>query len=487
MQEANTELVVYPVPEGAAGNPDFSVKVRRPQGEWQPLFCHNVKVDMHEVRNASMVSFDCSGPVELEIVKNDGIVKEAVVRPLSADINCECEGNVMLLRLDGPRQLSLEADGERFHNLHIFANPMDENIPAIAGPEVLTLEPGTHVTAEIQEILASLPAAEKPKVVYFAPGIHRLDPARLEVPSNTLIYVAGGAVIYGGFICSHVHDVQIRGRGVLYMSDFEKTTYYRGVEISYSRNISIEGITVIDPPHYTVLLGQSERIDIRNIKTFSTRGWSDGIDMMACSDVKIDSVFLRTSDDCIAIYASRGDYQGDTRRVAVTRSILWADVAHPANIGTHGNHEGNGDVIEDILFHDIDILEHHEPQPDYWGCLAINAGDNNTVQNVTYEDIRIEPFELGELFNVRVLQNLKYNPAPGKIIRNILFRNICYSGSCTNPSHIAGYDEARRVENVRFENVTINGRLLDLSQDVVIGAYVSKVKRQIHRLSPSSK
>lgn len=106
MQEANTELVVYPVPEGAAGNPDFSVKVRRPQGEWQPLFCHNVKVDMHEVRNASMVSFDCSGPVELEIVKNDGIVKEAVVRPLSADINCECERNVILLRLDGPRQLS---------------------------------------------------------------------------------------------------------------------------------------------------------------------------------------------------------------------------------------------------------------------------------------------------------------------------------------------------------------------------------------------
>lgn len=158
------------------------------------------------------------------------------------------------------------------------------------------------------------------------------------------------------------------------MSDFEKTTYYRGVEISYSRNISIEGITVIDPPHYTVLLGQSERIDIRNIKTFSTRGWSDGIDMMACTDVKIDSVFLRTSDDCIAIYASRGDYQGDTRRVAVTRSILWADVAHPANIGTHGNHEGNGDVIEDILFHVIDILEHHEPPAGLLGMSGDQCG-----------------------------------------------------------------------------------------------------------------
>lgn len=469
MQAVN--LIVYPAPTGAARNPDFSVRVRRPQGEWQPLFCHNVKVDMHEVRNASMVSFDCSGSVELEIVKNDGIVREAAVRPASAGLSCDCTGNRMLLRLDGPRQLSLEVNGDRFHNLHIFANPLEENIPVITDYGVLQLKPGTHITTGIQEALAGLPAA-KPKVVYFAPGIHRLDPARLEVPSDTVIYIAGGAVVYGGFICSHVHDVQIRGRGVLYMSDFEKTTYYRGVEISYSRNISIEGITVIDPPHYTILLGQSERIDIRNIKTFSTRGWSDGIDMMACSDVKIDSVFLRTSDDCIAIYASRGDYQGDTRRVAVTRSILWADVAHPSNIGTHGNHLGDGDVIEDILFRDIDILEHHEPQPDYWGCLAINAGDNNTVQNVIYENIRIEPFELGELFNVRVLQNPKYNPAPGMIIRNILFKNICYSGSCTNPSHIEGFDEARRVEDVRFENVRINGRSLDLLEDVIIGPHV---------------
>lgn len=472
MLNVNTELVVYPVPEGAAGNPDFTVKVRRPQGEWQVLFCHNVKVDMHNVRNASMVSFDCSGPVELEIGKNgEEAVKEAVIRPLSAGLSCEYAGNRLLLRLDGPRLLSLEVDGERFHNLHIFANPLEEDVPAISDSAVLLLRPGSHRTAEIQAALAGWPAAESSKVLYFAPGIHHLEPSRLEVPSDTIIYTAGGAVIYGGFICSHVQDVEIRGRGVLYMSDFEKTTFYRGVEVSYSRNISIEGITVIDPPHYTVLLGQSEGINIRNIKSFSTRGWSDGIDMMACSDVSIDSVFLRTSDDCIAIYASRGEYQGDTRRVTVTRSVLWADVAHPANIGTHGNHEGAGDVIEEISFRDLDILEHHEPQPDYWGCLAINAGDNNTVQNVSYEDIRIEPFELGELFNVRVLQNPKYNPAPGKSIRNIRFKNICYSGSCANPSHISGYDEQRRVEGVRFENVRINGRLFDPAIDAVIGPY----------------
>ncbi|WP_145318078.1 glycosyl hydrolase family 28 protein [Paenibacillus xylanexedens] len=476
MQTVNTHLVIYPDPTGAVVNPDFTVSVRKPHGEWQPLFSYNVKVDMHDVRNASMVTFDCSGPVELEIVKNEGSVQAAIIRPISTGLSCEWGANRMLLHLDGPQQLSLEVNGDRFHNLHIFANALEQDVPQVSDDGVLPIEPGLHNMADILGNLADMSLAVRSKVIYFQPGLHHFDTSRLEVPSNTMIYIAGGAVIYGGFICSRVEDVVIRGRGILYLSDFEKTTFYRGVEISYARNISIEGITIIDPPHYTVLIGQSESIDICNIKTFSTRGWSDGIDMMACSDVNIDSVFLRTSDDCIAIYASRDEYRGDTRRVRVTRSILWADVAHPANIGTHGNYEGDGDVIEDIIFSDIDILEHHEPQPDYWGCLAINAGDNNTVQNVVYENIRIEPFELGELFNVRVLQNPKYNPAPGKQIRDILFKNITYNGSCLNPSHIEGYDEARKVENVRFENVTVNGEHFSMERDVILGPHTNEVE-----------
>ncbi|KAA8745592.1 glycosyl hydrolase family 28 protein [Paenibacillus sp. UASWS1643] len=478
MQTVNTDLVVYPAPAGAVVNPDFTVSVRKPHGEWQPLFSYNVKVDMHDVRNASMVTFDCSGPVELEIVKNEGSVQAAIIRPISTGLSCKLEAKRMSLHLEGPQQLSLEVNGDRFHNLHIFANALEQDVPQVSDDGVLPLEPGLHNMADILGNLADMSSTVRSKVIYFQPGLHHFDTSRLEVPSNTMIYIAGGAVIYGGFICSRVEDVVIRGRGILYLSDFEKTTFYRGVEISYARNISIEGITVIDPPHYTVLIGQSESIDICNIKTFSTRGWSDGIDMMACSDVTIDSVFLRTSDDCIAIYASRDEYRGDTRRVRVIRSILWADVAHPANIGTHGNYEGDGDVIEDIVFSDIDILEHHEPQPDYWGCLAINAGDNNTVQNVVYENIRIEPFELGELFNVRVLQNPKYNPAPGKQIRNVLFKNITYNGSCLNPSHIEGYDETRKVENVRFENVMVNGELLFKGKDLILGPHVANVKVQ---------
>ena len=59
----------------------------------------------------------------------------------------------------------------------------------------------------------------------------------------------------------------------------------------------IDGITVVNPDHYTVFGGGAEGVTIKNLKSFSCKGWSDGIDMMCCHDVLIDNVFMRNSDD----------------------------------------------------------------------------------------------------------------------------------------------------------------------------------------------
>ena len=60
-------------------------------------------------------------------------------------------------------------------------------------------------------------------------------------------------------------------------------------------------------------------------------------------------------------------------------------------IGIHGNAQ-NFDIIEDLVYRNIDILDQKEAQLDYQGCLAINGGDNNIIRNVLFEDIRIEDF-----------------------------------------------------------------------------------------------
>jgi hypothetical protein len=174
----------------------------------------------------------------------------------------------------------------------------------------------------------------------------------------------------------------------------------------------------------------------------------------------VEDVFMRNSDDCIAIYAHRWGFYGDSRNIIVRNSILWADVAHPIMIGTHGNPE-KPETIEDILFSNIDILNHDEPQLNYQGCMSINVSDENLARNIRFEKIRIEDFEQGQLVNLRVTFNKKYAKAPGRGIENIYFKDITYNGSYSNIlSVITGYNETRGINNVVFENLKINGKLI---------------------------
>ncbi|WP_248924270.1 glycosyl hydrolase family 28 protein [Paenibacillus hamazuiensis] len=455
-------VTVYDAPQGAALRDDFTVSVRAAGGEWQKLPVYEVKVDMHRVRHASMAYFDMEGTVEVRVESRRQPIRSVAIRPLSAMVPYRHDGEAVLFTLDRPRKLSVEVNGERFSNLHLFANPMEQGAPVPGADNVLYLEPAIHRTEDIYRLAQTPKAAggKAPDTIYFAPGMHYLEETLLRIPSGTTVYVAGGAIVIGSLVCEGVKDVSIRGRGMLVLSDFHRFSAFRGIRIVFSENIAVEGIITVDPPHYSIYLGRSRHVSIRNFKTFSTRGWSDGIDMMACSHIDIEDVFLRTSDDCIAVYGSRWDFFGDSRHIAVRDAVLWADVAHPLMIGTHGNHHGDGDTIEDILFENIDILEHHEPQPDYMGAMAINAGDQNAVRKVTYRNIRVEDFELGRLIDIRVVWNKKYNPVPGSRIEDVRFENITYNGANAVPSRIGGFDADRPVSGVCFRQLRINGELI---------------------------
>lgn len=83
-------------------------------------------------------------------------------------------------------------------------------------------------------------------------------------------------------------------------------------------------------------------------------------------------------------------------------------------------------------------MEHHEPQDEYLGCLCINAGDVNTIRNVTYRNIRVE---------------------------HVVFEDVTYTGEGEFASEIKGYDEDRKVVDVRFKNLYVRGRHVLKPQD----------------------
>ena len=249
------------------------------------------------------------------------------------------------------------------------------------------------------------------------------------VESGKTVYIAGGAVVYGCIYARDVENVNIFGRGRIHPQGRGA-----GVSVSNSKNVFVDGIITTQVP-----VGGSDGVTISNVKAISSYGWGDGMNVFASSNVLYDGVFCRNSDDCTTVYGTRFEYTGGCRNITMQNSTLWADVAHPIFIGIHGNTK-EPEVLENLNYINIDILDHKEKQINYQGCMSINAGDNNTVRNVRFEDIRVENFRQGQLVNLRIFYNEKYCTAPGQGIEDILFKNIPYNGYMAALSIIAGYN-----------------------------------------------
>ncbi len=429
------DVVTYPAGEGVETIGDFTVKVRQAgakNGEWLDVAVYPVKVDevrgaKHHTETASMAYFDFDGEVDVAVAYNNGNVDGARVRPQSYGIEPLVEGETVVFSLDRPRNLSVEVNGDIFHNLHLFANPIDRNRPT-------------------EKELKQWKKGKNRKLVYFAPGVHELSGDTLRIESGQTVYIDGGARVYGQLIADGVEDVRFYGRGEVHPKGRGE-----GIYIKNSRNVVADGVVVSQIP-----VGGSDGVDITNVKSISYYGWGDGMNVFASDNVSYHDVFCRNSDDCSTVYATRKGFTGGCKNILMENSTLWADVAHPIFIGLHGNVE-HPDTIENITYRNIDILDHAEKQLDYQGCMAINAGDNNLVRNVTFDNIRVEDFREVQLVNLRIFFNTKYCGAPGRGIENVLFRDVSYNGDGDNLSIISGYDAEHKICNIKFENLTING------------------------------
>ncbi|MET9080425.1 glycosyl hydrolase family 28 protein [Streptomyces sp. NPDC004237] len=423
-------LVTYPRPSAVPTNTSFQVRVRTaPDGDWQTLDVYrpqfeeiNANTGSGKVYNSSMVYFDFQCSVEIEVTYLKGGTTKARVRPDSYGITPELLGDTLRFTLDEPKDLVVQINDEIFDCLHVLTNRVEHHAPA----------------------------ADDPDVIYFGPGVQTVTGGVLTVPSGKTVYLAGGAVLKATVHFKDVEKAALRGHGMIWAGPGG------GVLCEGSRNIRVEDVIIMNPGGYIATLGEAQNVHIRKVRGFSSRGNGDGIDVFSSSDVLIDGCFLRNSDDCVAIYAHRWDYYGDTRNITVQNCSLWADVAHPVNIGTHGNTDAP-ETIDNLVIRNIDILDHREPQMNYQGCIALNPGDSNLISNVRIEDVRIEDFRWGQVIYMKVMYNTKYNTSVGRGIENVYVKNLSYTGTHANPSLLLGYDADHAIKNVTFENLVING------------------------------
>ena len=423
-------IYTYPAPEGAPLKNDYDVFVR-PRGveEWTKIDTYMAKVNApigdnkHRVTQISYALFDFTGDVFVRVVCKNRKFKSARIRPdyRGTIANVQNDSTVQFI-LFQPENVSVEFDGSITDNLLLFTSR----------PPVTEAE----VEAEARR--------QGCQFISYAPGYY--TDKTIAVPSNTTIYLAGGAYFTGTFTIEDAENVSIIGRGIARPGDG-----YEGCHVHRSKNVSIDGLILNTCP-----IGGSDGVTLHDVRCISHPSWGDGLNVFASSNVLYDRVFCRTSDDCTTAYATRKGFGGSVRNVRMTNSTLWADVAHPIFIGIHGNSERPDSIVE-LVYENIDIICQSEPQVDYQGCMAINCGDNNYVKDVLFDNIRIENIHQGSLLQIKVSHNAKYCTAPGRGVENVTFRNIRYNGEQPYMSIINGYNEERKVKNITFEGLKING------------------------------
>lgn len=460
----------YAAPAGAPLKHDYDVFIQ-PRGakEWTKIDTYMAKVNApiakgkHKVSEISYAFFDFTGDVFVRVVCKNKKYKHVKVRPDYKGViaNVQNDSTVQFL-LFQPENVSVEFDGNVADNLLLFTSKPVQDRAAAAkqakkqGRRFVYVAPGYYGKsdmASLQELISGGKRQAKADV-----ASETGSSSVVQIPSATTVYLAPGVYIEGALGIEDKKDVSILGRGVC-----RPSSGYGGVHVHRSSNVLIDGVTLCTCP-----VGGSDGVTLHDVRSISHPGWGDGLNVFASSNVLYDRVFCRNSDDCTTAYATRKGFDGSVRNVRMTNSTLWADVAHPIFIGLHGNSE-KMDSIVGLRYDNIDILCQSEPQIDYQGCLAINAGDNNLIKDVVFDNIRIENLQQGCITQIKVGYNQKYCTAPGRGVENVLFRNIRYYGyggqeglDTHEPymSLILGYDSVRTVRNVTFEGLKINERAI---------------------------
>jgi len=459
-------LATYAVPNAllySAHNDDFTVRVRKPGGEWRDLYEYRVMVDTDTKQSASMVYFDFEGTVELEVLKNNGRFDEVSVAPLSSKIKPQRNGAVVRMTLTHPERFSLQFDDDRLRNLHIIAGKPP----------------------------APRPAGDN--VVYFGPGVHT-PPLGLDyfpVKSGQRIYLEGGAVLRGAFDLNGVTDVKISGRGLLWDPG-------RGIDLEKASDVEVSDLILVNSDRKDAArvmnIRNARNVSVHDVTGFTAGKWSDGINISTSQHVKVRDGYLRVSDDAVVVYAVADcpicrqkavqtgipdpTPPGDTVDIDVRNMRIWVDVAHALYVGHFGD---NADprTIRDITFDNIDVANLDEDDPDWEGVMAAYSGDSTLIRDITFSNIRVDRIEEGKLINIVAGENPRYNKAPGRGIDGLTLRNITFTGEgLPSRSIIQGLSTRTAVRNVTIENLMIGGKPIrtPADGDIAVSGTVEDLK-----------
>jgi len=405
---------------------------------------HQRSIDQSELIN--FLCLEADEPIEFEITPKESFEK-VEIRPKSLGIKPIVQNGTIKFTLESPKYFTVEPYG-RHNALHIFVDPVKEY--------------------DIDK--------SDENVIYFGEGEH--DAGIIELKSNQTLFIDKGAVVYASVRATDSENIKIVGRGILDNSKNTETILYEEnaenndeavnnaerlhtVQIEYSDNIYIEGITIRDSLVYNIRPMACENIKIENVKIIGCwRYNSDGIDMHNCIGVDISNCFIRTYDDSICVKGFDCYYEGDVEKavhdamyrngkaydvfknVRVSNVVIWNDWGRCLEIGA----ETRAEEISDIVFENSDAIHVMHSVLD---CQNV---DYAFVHDITYKNIRVE---YDDIIPEPILQRSdrhEYAICDKDYAPNIIEVGVSYHHEYSSPGRRG------KCKDIKFEDIRLYGR-----------------------------
>ena len=396
----------------------------------------------------------------------------------------------------------IEPDGDLFGGLHIFANRKDKL--SIDKPNFIEFKAGIHTVENSEHI-------ENDKFG---------NPLIVGITDDTLVYLHDGAVVCADIELIGLKNVRIAGSGIL-------STVHRchGAENSFSddkmwgafrygakpsilirsgcRNIEIEGV-VLNSEFRNIVIRNSDVINIRNVKMFSSTENADGINCYNTRNILVDGCYIWSCDDCFCMYNACDSIptlfdEGFDSVIPISgnaevKNCVMCSASRPIVIGGHATGETDPRcVIENVHIHDCYIVETpkrifgcpRERELIWSGHMRLLSQSEQIVRNVCFSDIKID-YTKGCIskpvhIEVRGNKNASYTESKGYRIENVTFRNIEVRGHTEERLPIvirsresSGENDNCGIDGVLFDNFTINSNHIE-PQEMIIEGPVNKL------------
>lgn len=432
---AHATLTPYPAPTGLAPSAIYHVQLAQDSKTADSFVYYSAakKTDTNVSDSASWTSFDFTGRVTVRVTNLSQPFSRVRVLPSSRKIAPRIEApGVVAFELDRPGQFSVEFDESVAHNLFVFANPPETNPPA----------------------------KDDPNVLFFGPGVHDLGEKFIEPAAGQTVYLAAGAYVKARLRANNAAQVVVRGRGILSGENLPANPpgTYTVPHLLHlgggSDRALVEGITLVDSPHYIVIAQGADSV-VRNIKTI---GWHYGTDGVGIGPRGlVEDCFLKCNDDALKVYASG---------MIVRRCVIWQlENGAPFQLSWNLNADNHGFHVSDC---DIIHVDHHTAANNRAIFNAIHGGSGH-LSDYVFENIRIE----NARYRFLMLQIKKTNWSKAKewgSISNLVLRNITADGPFSQRSVIHSENPAGRISDVIFDNIRIGGKLITNAVELSLDA-----------------